>query len=292
MIGEGNMGNCREISAQYQIANALAAQSLQKDKKQILPVCPASVNALVDDRMVSHWEDLGELVIPVNLIVGVARTSDQVNHYTSEFLPIPAPNSKFAEHWMRIYEVFYLHEVNSNVIKCYEYLGKFYVADGLKRVSVAKFLSVSTMRAQVVRILPIRKDTREAQQYFDFLFQYRLTHLYQLQFTQPGFFEQLQSALGNGPSYRWSEGDRSRFLMHWNTIEEAFRKAYGGLLRLTTADALVVLMRKYSYEQILQMESWVLARIFQALWKELYALSFPNLAVVGLRQAVPYPQTA
>lgn len=148
------------------------------------------------------------------------------------------------------------------------------------------------MRAQVVRILPIRTDTREAQQYFDFLFQYRLTHLYQLQFTQPGFFEQLQSALGNGPSYRWSEGDRSRFLMHWNTIEEAFRKAYGGLLRLTTADALVVLMRKYSYEQILQMESWVLARIFQASWKELYALSFPNLAVVGLRQAVPYPQTA
>ena len=286
------MDHLREPYAKYQIANALAAQSLQKDKHQILPVCPASVNALMDDRLVSNRVDLGELAIPVNLIVGVAKTSDQVYHYTSEFLPIPAPNSKFAEHWMRIYEVFYLHEVNSNVIKCYEYLGKFYVADGLKRVSVAKFLSVSTMRAQVVRILPIRTDTREAQQYFDFLFQYRLTHLYQLQFTQPGFFEQLQSALGNGPSYRWSEGDRSRFLMNWNTIEEAFRKAYGGLLRLTTADALVVLMRKYSYEQILQMESWVLARIFQASWKELYALSFPNLAVVGLRQAVPYPQTA
>ena len=286
------MDHLREPYAKYQIANALAAQSLQKDKHQILPVCPASVNALMDDRLVSNRVDLGELVIPVNLIIGVAKTSDQVNHYTSEFLPIPAPNSKFAEHCMRIYEVFYLHEVNSNVIKCYEYLGKFYVADGLKRVSVAKFLSVSTMRAQVVRILPIRTDTREAQQYFDFLFQYRLTQLYQIQFTQPGFFEQLQSALGNGPSYRWSEGDRSRFLMHWNTIEEAFRKAYGGLLRLTTADALVVLMRKYSYEQILQMESWVLARIFQASWKELYALSFPNLAVVGLRQAVPYPQTA
>lgn len=286
------MGNCREISAQYQIANALATQSLQKDKHQILPVCPASVNALMDDRLVSNRVDLGELAIPVNLIVGVANTSDQVNHYTSEFLPIPAPNSKFAEHWMRIYEVFYLQEVDLNAIKCYEYLGKFYVADGLKRVSIAKTLGISTMRAQVIRILPIRTDTKEVQQYFDFLFQYRLTHLYQLQFTQPGFFEQLQSALGNGPSYRWSEGDRSRFLMHWNTIEEAFRKAYGGLLRLTTADALVVLMRKYSYEQILQMESWVLARIFQASWKELYALSFPNLAVVGLRQAVPYPQTA
>ena len=286
------MDHLREPYAKYQIANTLAAQGLKKDKKQVLPVCPASVNALVDDRMVSHREDLGELVIPVNLIVGVARTSDQVNHYTSEFLPIPAPNSRFAEHWMRIYEVFYLHEVNSNVIKCYEYLGKFYVADGLKRVSIAKTLGISTMRAQVIRILPIRTDTKEVQQYFDFLFQYRLTHLYQLQFTQPGFFEQLQSALGNGPSYRWSEGDRSRFLKQWNTIEEAFRKSYGGLLRLTTADALVVLMRKYSYEQILQMESWVLARIFQASWKELYALSFPNLAVVGLRQAVPYPQTA
>lgn len=162
----------------------------------------------------------------------------------------------------------------------------------LVRVSVTKFLGIPTMKARVVRLIPVRTDVKEVQRFFDFLIQYRLTQLYQLQFTQTGFFEQLQAALGNSPSCRWNEGDRTSFLMHWNTIEEAFRKSYGESLNITAADALVVLLRKYPYERIIRMESWVLARIFQASWKELYALSFSEYAAVDREQAVALLRTA
>lgn len=286
------MKSVREIHEQYQIANTLAAKSLQKDKRQLLPVCPAPCSVLANDRMVSYGMDLGVLEVPVNLIVGVAEASEQPLQYTKEFLPIPAPSSKFAECWQNICEKSLRHEEISDGISCYEYLGRFYVIDGLKRVSVAKYLGNRTMKAQVVRIMPIRTDTKEVQQYFDFLLQYRLTQLYQLQFTQQGHFEQLQAALGYSPSYRWNEGDRAGFLMHWNTIEEAFGKSYGESLNLTAADALVLLLRKYPYEQIIQMEPWILARIFQASWKELYALSFPGLVNAGRKQPVPELQTA
>ena len=286
------MKSAREIREQYQMANTLAVKSQKKNDKQVLPVCPASQNDLVDDRLVSYQQNLGVLEIPVNLIVGVAETSEQSLLYTNEFLPIPEPGGQFADIWRSICEAYLDSEETPGEISCLEYLGRFYVVDGLKRVSVKKYFGASTIKARVVRIMPVRTNTKEVQRYYDFLFQYRFTQLYQLQFTRSAFFEQFQAALGNSPSYRWSDADRSRFLMHWNTIEEAFRKSYGESLNITTADALVVLLRKYPYEKIIQMESWVLARIFQASWKELYTLSFPDVSSVGSMQAVSKLHTA
>ena len=67
------MKSAREIREQYQMANTLAVKSQKKNDKQVLPVCPASQNDLVDDRLVSYQQNLGVLEIPVNLIVGVAE---------------------------------------------------------------------------------------------------------------------------------------------------------------------------------------------------------------------------
>ncbi|MBR2890617.1 MAG: hypothetical protein IKC09_10130 [Oscillospiraceae bacterium] len=135
------------------------------------------------------------------------------------------------------------------------------------------------MRSQVIRIMPIRTDTKSVQLYYDFLFQFQMTRMYQLQFTQEGFFEKLQNALGNGPSYKWTDSDRARFLAVWPMIEEAFHKSYEDCLHITAADALVVLLAKYTIDQIGQMQFWALARIFQAFRKELYTLSFAESSV-------------
>ena len=102
--------------------------------------------------------------------------------------------------------------------------------------------------------------------------------MYQLQFTQEGYFERFQKEFGFDPAHKWTDSDRSRFLAVWPKIEEAFHKSYEESLRITAADALVVLLQKYSIDQIDQMPSWVLARIFQAFWRELYTLSFPNIS--------------
>ena len=177
-------------------------------------------------------------------------------------------------------------------ISCYEYLGKFYVIDGLKRVSVAKYMGLSTIRSQVIRILPMRTDAQEVVEYVEFLSHYRHTKLYQLQFTQKGYFEKLQVALGRKPGYRWSDTDRANFLRHWSVIEGAFRKSYEESLRITPADALVVLLNRYTYDQIISMDSWVLARIFQAFWKEMYTLSFPDAGKAEVIHSVEVLQTA
>lgn len=266
----------KELHETYQQAHALAARSLAKAKKHGLPACPAALNALTDDKLISYRLDLGILDIPVSLIVGVAEANENTALYTKEFFPLSLPKSEFADQWREINKQYFCEKGLRGEIRCFEYLGKFYVCDGIKRVSVLKFHNVPTIRSHVTRIMPISTETKSFQQYYEFLSNFRLTNLYQLQFTQPGYFEKFQRALGKKATCRWTDSDRAQFLTIWPKIENAFRKSYDDNLHITAADATAVLLERYSFEQIIQMEQWMLARIFQMFWKDFYALSFPE----------------
>lgn len=189
----------KEVHEAYQQAHALAEKSLARAKKYGMPACPAALNALADDNLISYRMDLGILDIPVSLVVGVAEANENTALYTKEFFPRPLPNSEFAEHWREIDLQFSCEEMQSGEIECIEYLGRFYVCDGLKRISVLKFHNASTVRSHVTRIVPIRIEAKAIEQYYAFLSHFSLTNLYQLQFTQPGYFEKLQTALGKKP---------------------------------------------------------------------------------------------
>ena len=135
-------------------------------------------------------------------------------------------------------------------------------------------------------------DFREAKLYFDFLLQYRYTKLREIHFTQPGFFEKFQIALDHNPTYRWTDADRDEFLHVWTKIESAFQKSYDNSLSISAADALVVLLERFSFDRIAAMDSWIIARMFQAHWKELYQLSFPETVAVETKHTVGILQTA
>ena len=270
----------QEVHAVYQQAHAMAQRSLEKSRKLGLPACPAVLEALVDKRMISYRQDLGVMNIPVSLIVGVAQANQLSVLYSRDFLPVSLPNSKFANQWRQIYIQHIRESGLYGQIQCYEYLGKFYVIDGLMSVSILKFHKVPTVRSHVIRLMPVRTDAKAIVQYYDFLSHFRLTRLYQLQFTRPGHFAKLQIAMGHDPARRWTDLDRKYFLAIWPKVECAFQKSYEDDLRITAADAMVLLLEKYTIAQISRMELWMLARVFQMLWKEFYALSHPDLTLI------------
>lgn len=268
----------REVQELYLNAYGKGISSLRKNGKEGVPMPLQVLEATLDQKEVAYKTDLGVMDIPVSQIVGVLAANGTQLLYTHDFLPLSSPKSAFAKEWRQVY-LEYLSDKGLNApIRCYEYLGRFYVQDGVKRVSVLKSHGASTISAQVIRIMPTCTTDKNIQCYYEFLRHFRLTKLYQVSFTQPGYFEKLQAALGHESNYRWNETDRFGFLFHWHTIEGAFLKAYGSDLNITAADALIVLLEKYSYSQIIKMPVWVLTRVFQACWKELYALSFPGYA--------------
>ena len=263
----------REAHEEYQKAYSIAMRNQLKDKKQRVAPYPSILNDILNERMVSCRQDLGVMDIPTNLIVGVSEYSDVLLKYTKDFLPLADPNSQIAMLWRHAYQA-----LRGREISCLEYLGKFYVVDGLQEVSVAKYSGTYQIKSHVTRILPIKTESSTVEHYYDFLVQFDLTNLYQLQFTQPGYFEKLQSALNKQASAEWTDTDRTKFLMHWPKIERAFQKSFDNCLNITSADALVVLLDKYSFTQLIGLDSWVLARIFQASWKDLSRLSHANRA--------------
>ena len=273
------MNITREVHELYQQAYAKATTSLDRARRKGMPVCPVDLNSLIENRMISYRLDLGIMEIPTSFIAGVSEASEKSALYTKEFFPVSSPKSEFADQWRAICQCYSGGEGLPGFVQCYEYLGKFYVVDGLKRVSIAKFTKEPVIRSRVIRIMPIRTDTKSVRLYYDFLYQFQMTRLYQMQFTQEGYFERIQTKLGFDPEYKWTDTDRSKFLAVWPMIEEAFDKSYGESLHITAADAMVVLLEKYTFDQIARMQPWVLARIFQLFWKELYALSSPRFSV-------------
>ena len=89
-----------------------------------------------NDAMPRH--SLGIIEIPVEQIVGT-KTQARQNSFAPDFMPLLDPDTEFAAKWSNLYQA-QLEEGFNTPIKAYEYLHRFYVQEGNKRVSVSRFL--------------------------------------------------------------------------------------------------------------------------------------------------------
>ena len=95
---------------------------------------------------------LGLIEIPVELIAGT-KTRARQNSFAPDFMPLLGPDTEFASKWSNLY-LAQMEEGFNTPIRVYEYLHRFYVIEGNKRVSVSRFLEMPTITADVTRIIP------------------------------------------------------------------------------------------------------------------------------------------
>lgn len=101
--------------------------------------------------------NLGIYEIPLENIVGTF-TEARSTAFAGNFMPILAEGSEFSAKWQSLYS-HHIKDGISDPIKVYEYLNRFYVIEGNKRVSVLKHVGAYSIRAEVIRILP-KKDPK------------------------------------------------------------------------------------------------------------------------------------
>lgn len=157
-------------------------------------------------------------------------------------------------------------------LRCCEYLGDFYIYGTPTQVSFIMNSGSFVLNARVMRLIPAYCDEKRIQAYYEFLNYYPLTEMYQVQFTQPGYFAIFQNALGHDADYVWTNTDRCNFLMKWYVVESAFHNSFDQKMNISAADALVVLLENHTISQITSMPSWILMKTFQASWKKLHML--------------------
>ncbi len=213
--------------------------------------------------------NLGLMEIPLYLIVG--STEDQrCSSFSPGFYPLLSANSEFAAKWTTLY-AHQLSEGISDPIKCFEYLGNFYVSEGNKRVSVLKSIGGASVWANVTRLLPEDGDNITVQLYQEFLEFYRCAGFYGVHFSDLGSYAKLQAALGFAKGEAWPEDYRKKFQNCFLAFRSCFYKLGGVSLGLTTGDVLLRWLQFYPLDDFLTGDEALYRQTLTAVWEELSA---------------------
>lgn len=191
---------------------------------------------------------LGLVQIPLDQIAGT-RYDGRSNAFAGNFMPILDDNTEFAHKWANL-STAHENEGIRDPIKAYEYMNKFYVEEGNKRVSVMKYFEAISIPGTVTRILPKRTDDPENRIYYEFLDFYKLSKINYIWFSKEGSFAKLQKAVGKGPEDVWTDDE----LIIFNSIYTRFSAAYtangGEKLAITTGDAFLAFITLYDYSTL------------------------------------------
>ena len=210
---------------------------------------------------------LGVIQIPMWFIVGT-KTAGRVSAFAPNFMPILAESTEFAAKWESLYRS-HLTEGIREPIKVYEYLNRYYVQEGNKRVSVLKYCGAYSIPADVTRIMPEKDDSEEVQLYLEYLEFNRTSKINFIEFTKRGSCRELLRAMGKPVDEYWSIDDQQRFSSAYYFFEKAYGESGGDKLKTTVGDAMLSYIQIYGYSQ-LENESEAEIRInLKKMWEEI-----------------------
>lgn len=213
---------------------------------------------------------LGLVQIPSDQIVGT-RTDGRSNAFASNFMPILKQNSEFARKWATL-STSHLEEGIREPIKAYEYMNKFYVLEGNKRVSVAKYFDVDSIPGTVIRIVPKRTNEKENVIYYEYMDFYNVSKVNYLYMSKVGNFPKLQAALGKEQGEMWSDEDRENFSSVFYRFRMEYRARGGDKLSITEGDAFLAFLGVYGYEELLEKTTSELNDLVGKTWEEFLLL--------------------
>lgn len=226
--------------------------------------------AVLDDIMPQkgsyHEVPLGLVQIPVDQIVGT-KTVGRSSSFSGNFMPILREDSEFASKWSNL-STCHVEEGIRDPIKAYEYMNKFYVEEGNKRVSVMKFFGVVSIPGNVTRIVPRRTEEKENRIYYEFMDFYQYAPINYIWFSQEGSFAKLQEAVGKAPEEMWTEDELLKFSALYTRFCAEYKAKGGNKLKITPGDAFLSLITLYGYDVIDEMTTSDLKELMSKSWEE------------------------
>ncbi len=229
------------------------------------------LDEILDDSLTAGRVEVGLVDIPTDQIVGT-KTGSRRTAFASNFMPLLPYETEFGAKWVMLCAAHLSDEGIRDPIRCYEYLGRFYVQEGNKRVSVLKSYGAATIPGYVVRILPRDTEDESVQVYYEFLDFYRLSGLYQLQLPRLGEYAKLQAELGFEPEHVWTEEERRIFLSRYSRFCQLYDKLeHEGAV--SPAEAFLVWLRVYDLQDLMDMPEAELSQSIQAVLPDVHLLT-------------------
>ena len=240
--------------------------------------------AVLDDILVNvnivAQEPLGLVELPAESIVGT-KTSGRHTAFAPNFMPLLEPDTEFAGKWSNLCDA-HLDEGIHTPIIAYEFLNKFYVQEGNKRVSVLKYFDAVKIAGTVTRLIPERNDSLENRIYYEFLDFYKLSKVNDVHFSRLGSYAKLQTLVCKASGESWTDDDRLSFSAFYTMFRQQFLALGGGGLDLTAGDAMLVYLSVYRYADACESTPSQMKQNLEKLWDEVKVLTEPQAVALSL----------
>ena len=250
------------------------AEALKKAQKEFractargeYPYLPALDDFLPKEEQL-NTANLGTIQVPMEFIAG-SKSGGRTQAFARNFMPLMNEDSEFASKWTRLCQA-HLEEGIRDPIKAYEYMNRYYVEEGNKRVSVLKFFGADSVSAQVTRILPKRSQTPEVNLYYEFVDFYRYSRVNFVEFSKPGSYVRLQELVGKSAGEVWTQDDRSGFSTAYYYFRLAYEACGGHRLSSTVGDAMLAYMDIYGYQSLRGQGAMEIKKAVARAWEEI-----------------------
>lgn len=236
------------------------------------------------DEIISPSDTVGEVnlglqTISLDRVVGTA-TAARTTAFASNFMPILDYHTEFGAKWSALCAS-HIEEGIHDPIKVYEYMNKFYVIEGNKRVSVLKYFGADSVPAMVTRKIPRKNDSIENKVYYEFMDFHKQTGINYVHFSQTGGYDKLREFIGLDNDRELSDDERLDF----NSAHLAFERAYlakkgSEELTITIDDAMLVFLNVYGYEALKKMSAAEVKDSVEKVWTEIVLSSKKKEQVV------------
>lgn len=229
------------------------------------PFLPA-LNSMVQDIDRYPERPLGVKEIPIDMIAGT-RTVGRQNAFALNFMPLVDEASEFAAKWSSLYDSA-CEEGIREPIKVYEFMNKFYVEEGNKRVSVSKFIGCASVPGNVIRLMPPKTNDPISRIYYEYIDFYNVTGMFQITFSAEGSYRKLADLLELDLETRWPEDVVDSLKAAFTVFSKRYEARSGSKLNITAGDAFLLYVDVFGLESLLHDPQSAVDKKIQKLWNE------------------------
>lgn len=238
-----------DSSANYKQARAMGRHYLSEHSDSATKGYLYILDDLLDNVEICGEINLGTTEIPIHKILGT-RTSARSNAFAGNFMPLLPENTEFGAKWCKLYES-HIREGIREPIKVYEYLNRYFVQEGNKRVSVLKYLGAVAIEARVTRLIPKRDESnKQISIYYEFLDFDRRATFDNLWFSHRGGFTGLVNLVETWQHEHTECKTATADLINasFKAFRLCYREAGFGTIPITSGDAFLEYLKVYGFK--------------------------------------------
>lgn len=236
--------------------------AISKGENEYLPV----LDEILSNVDIQTEVNLGLIQIPLDKVVGTSNVG-RTYAFANNFMPLLDYKTEFGAKWSSLCES-HIEEGIRDPIKVYEYLNRYYVVEGNKRVSVMKYFKAVNIPAYVTRKIPKLTDDIEIKLYYEFMEFNKRTSINYLWFSEIGSFKRMLELTCENPEENWTEDQIKDFGSAHHHFRTALKAKGGDKFPMTTGDAFLIFIEIYGYNNIKDLlENEMKAKI-DTIWDE------------------------